>query len=109
MKPPFAVNYDADNDVLYVFGSDNRSAVAQDHPIYGEGCLLRFADDTGVLVGATFVGTQWKKEPADRIEILEAKLRKAKQWAQLQIAHPGCLPDAKALLEMLERPDADET
>ena len=38
-----------------------------------------------------------------RITELELKIDKAKSWARLQIEHPGCLPDAKALLEMLEK------
>lgn len=60
MKPPFSMEYDAEADVLYITGSDNRPAVAEEHPIYGEGCLFRFADD-GELVGVTLVGTKWKR------------------------------------------------
>lgn len=36
-----------------------------------------------------------------RIRDLEAKVRKAVVWCEIQINHPGCLPDAKALLKML--------
>ena len=60
MKPPFTIDYDERSDVLYIHGSDNRPATAEDHPAYGEGCLLRFADDDGELVGITLVGTRWK-------------------------------------------------
>jgi len=60
MKPPFKVSYDEGSDVLYITGADNRSATAEEHPTYGDGCLLRFADDTGELVGVTLVGTNWK-------------------------------------------------
>lgn len=62
MRPPFNVSYDEGSDVLYITGADNRPAIGEDHPEYGEGCILRFADDTGELVGITLVGTQWKSK-----------------------------------------------
>lgn len=40
-----------------------------------------------------------------RISDLERTIEKTKAWARLQIAHPGCKPDAKALLDMLNNED----
>ena len=62
MKPPFTCTYDESGDVLYIHGADNRAAVSELHPVYADGCLLRFDPATGELVGVTLVGTQWKRD-----------------------------------------------
>jgi len=62
MKPPFTTNYDEEADVLYINGADNRAAYGEDHPLYGEGCILRFAEDNNELVGITLIGTNFRSK-----------------------------------------------
>jgi hypothetical protein len=74
MKPPFKMSYDEGGDVLYITGADNRPAIGEDHPVYAEGCVLRFADDTGELVGVTLVGTGYKSKLWTAPELKPAKV-----------------------------------
>lgn len=51
MKPPFKADYDENADVLYIIGSDNRPAEADEI----NGVLFRYAQDNGELVGITIL------------------------------------------------------
>lgn len=45
---------------------------------------------------------QISEDMSDRLNAANAKIKKAVEWCDLQIRHPGCLPGPKALKEALE-------